>query len=86
MSDRALRKVRTGRVTSAKMDKTIVVTVDRLVRHPLYGKTLKRRSKLYAHDSENLCSKGDVVKVEETRPLSKLKCWRLIEIVTKAKG
>ncbi len=84
MSDRGLRKVRTGRVTSTKMDKTIVVTVDRLVRHPLYGKTLKRRSKLYAHDAENICSKGDIVKVEETRPLSKMKCWRLIEIVKKA--
>jgi len=86
MSDRGLRKVRTGRVTSSKMDKTIVVTVDRLVRHPLYGKTLKRRSKLYAHDAENSCSEGDIVKVEETRPLSKMKCWRLIEIVKKATG
>ena len=84
MSDRGLRKVRTGRVTSAKMDKTVVVTVDRLVRHPLYGKTLKKRSKLYAHDAENICGEGDIVKVEETRPLSKTKCWRLIEIVKKA--
>ena len=86
MSDRGLRKVRTGRVTSTKMDKTVVVTVDRLVQHPLYGKTLKKRSKLYAHDAENICSEGDIVKVEETRPLSKLKCWRLVEIVKKATG
>ncbi len=86
MSERGLRKVRTGRVTSTRMDKTIVVTVDRLVRHPLYGKTLKRRSKLYAHDAGNICSEGDIVKVEETRPFSKTKCWRLVEIVKKATG
>jgi len=86
MSERGLRKVRTGRVTSARMDKTVVVTVDRLVRHRLYGKVIKRRSKLYAHDEENRCAEGDIVKVTETRPLSKTKCWRVVEIVKKATG
>ncbi len=84
MSERGLRKIRTGRVTSAAMDKTVVVTVDRLVRHPFYGKTIKRRSKLYAHDEENHCAAGDIVRVVETRPLSKTKCWRVVEIVKKA--
>ena len=86
MSERGLRKVRTGRVTSARMDKTVVVTVDRLVRHRLYGKVIKRRSKLYAHDEENRCAEGDIAKVTETRPLSKTKCWRVVEIVKKATG
>jgi small subunit ribosomal protein S17 len=84
MSERGLRKVRTGRVTSAKMDKTVVVTVDRLVRHPLYGKTIKRRTKLYAHDAESVCREGDIVRVMETRPLSRMKRWRVIEVVQKA--
>jgi small subunit ribosomal protein S17 len=84
MSERGLRKVRTGRVTSDKMDQTVVVTVDRLMRHPLYGKTIKRRSKLYAHDPENACGVGDIVRVQETRPMSKLKRWRVLEIVQKA--
>ncbi len=78
------RKVRMGRVSSSKMDKTVVVTVDRLVRHPLYGKTIKRRSKLYAHDEENQCHEGDIVRVVETRPLSRTKCWRVVEIIKKA--
>ena len=86
MRERGVRKVRTGRVTSARMDKTVVVTVDRLVKHPLYGKTLKKRSKLYAHDEENRCVEGDIVRVAETRPLSKTKCWRVVEIVKKASG
>ena len=86
MSERGLRKVRTGRVTSAKMDRTVVVTVDRLVQHPLYEKIVKRRSKLYAHDEENECTEGDIVRVVETRPLSRTKCWRVIEIVKKATG
>jgi len=73
-----------GRVSSSKMDKTVVVTVDRLVRHPLYGKTIKRRSKLYAHDEENQCHEGDIVRVVETRPLSRTKCWRVVEIIKKA--
>jgi small subunit ribosomal protein S17 len=84
MSERGLRKVRTGRVTSAKMDKTVIVTVDRLVRHPLYGKTIKRRTKLYAHDTENVCREGDIVRVMETRPLSRTKRWRVVEVVQKA--
>jgi small subunit ribosomal protein S17 len=83
MSERGVRKTRTGRVTSAKMNQTIVVTVDRLVRHPLYGKTIKRRSKIYVHDAENQCNEGDIVRVVETRPLSKTKRWRVVEIVRK---
>lgn len=85
MSERGLRKVRIGRVTSDKMEKTVVVTVDRLVRHPLYGKTIKRRSKLYAHDESNECQMGDIVRVAETRPVSRTKRWRVIEIVRKAR-
>ena len=84
MSRGETRKERMGRVTSSKMDKTVVVTVDRLVRHPLYGKTIKRRSKLYAHDEENQCHEGDIVRVKETRPLSRTKCWRVVEIIKKA--
>ncbi len=84
MSEGGSRKVRMGRVTSSKMDKTVVVTVDRLVRHPLYGKTIKKRSKLYAHDEENQCNEGDIVRVMETRPLSRTKCWRVVEIIKKA--
>ncbi len=66
------------------MDKTVIVTVDRLVRHPLYGKTIKRRTKLYAHDAENVCREGDIVRVMETRPLSRSKRWRVVEVVQKA--
>ncbi len=84
MSEGGSRKVRMGRVTSSKMDKTVVVTVDRLVQHPLYGKTIKKRSKLYAHDEENQCNEGDIVRVMETRPLSRTKCWRVVEIIKKA--
>lgn len=84
MSRPNARKVRMGRVSSSKMNKTVVVTVDRLVRHPLYGKTIKRRSKLYAHDEENQCHEGDIVRVVETRPMSRTKCWRVVEIIKKA--
>lgn len=84
MSERGLRKTRTGRVTSDKMDKTVVVTVDRLMQHPLYGKTIKRSSKLYAHDEENSCRTGDIVRIMETRPMSKSKRWRVVEVVQKA--
>jgi small subunit ribosomal protein S17 len=84
MAKRASRKVRVGTVVSAAMDKTIVVAVETLVRHPLYGKTMKRTMKLYAHDEENQCRVGDVVRVMETRPLSKTKHWRLVEVVEKA--
>lgn len=83
--DRAFRKTRIGRVVSDKMDKTIVVAIENRVKHPLYKKIVKRTYKLKAHDENNECRVGDVVKVMETRPLSKEKRWRLAEIVEKAK-
>ena len=83
--ERNLRKVRTGKVVSDKMDKTIVVTVEDHVKHPLYKKIVKRTYKLKAHDENNECRKGDTVKVMETRPLSKDKRWRLGEVVEKVK-
>ena len=83
--ERNLRKTRVGLVTSDKMDKTIVVSVTDNVKHPLYGKIVKRTYKLKAHDEENQCRIGDRVRVMETRPLSKNKRWRLVEIVEKAK-
>ena len=85
MSDRNLRKTRVGIVSSDKMDKTIVVSVTEHVKHPLYKKIIKRTYKLKAHDEENVCGIGDKVKVMETRPLSREKRWRLIEVVEKAK-
>ena len=83
--ERNLRKTRTGKVVSDKMDKTIVVAVEEHVRHPLYNKIVKRTYKLKAHDENNECNIGDTVKVMETRPLSKDKRWRLVEIVEKVK-
>ena len=83
--ERNLRKTRTGKVVSNKMDKTIVVAVVDNVKHPLYGKIEKRTYKLKAHDENNECNIGDRVKVMETRPLSKDKRWRLVEIIEKAK-
>lgn len=83
--ERNLRKIRTGKVISDKMNKTIVVAVEDHVKHPLYNKIVKRTYKLKAHDEENQCGIGDIVKVMETRPLSKDKRWRLVEIVEKAK-
>ncbi len=83
--DRNLRKTRVGTVTSDKMDKTIVVAVIEHVKHPLYKKIIKRTYKLKAHDEENICGIGDKVKVMETRPLSRDKRWRLVEIIEKAK-
>ena len=83
--ERNLRKVRTGKVVSDKMDKTVVVAVVDNVKHPLYNKIVKRTHKLKAHDENNECKVGDRVKVMETRPLSKDKRWRLVEIVEKAK-
>ena len=83
--ERNLRKTRTGKVVSNKMDKTIVVAVVDNVKHPLYGKIVKRTYKLKAHDENNECNIGDRVKVMETRPLSKDKSWRLVEIIEKAK-
>lgn len=85
MEKRALRKVKTGKVTSNKMDKTITVALETKIRHQLYGKFIKRTVKLAAHDEKNECGIGDTVKVMETRPLSKNKRWRLIEITEKAK-
>jgi len=83
--ERGSRKVRIGRVVSDKMDKTITVAVEEFVRHPLYGKAVKRTKKFKAHDEENTCKIGDKVKIMETRPLSKDKRWRLVDIVEKAK-
>ena len=83
--DRNLRKTRTGKVTSDKMDKTIVVAIENHVKHPLYGKIVKKTYKLKAHDEKNECNIGDTVKVMETRPLSKDKRWRLVEIIERAK-
>ena len=80
-----VRKTRTGKVVSNKMDKTIVVAIVDHVKHPLYGKIVKRTYKLKAHDENNECNMGDTVKVMETRPLSKDKRWRLVEIIEKAK-
>jgi small subunit ribosomal protein S17 len=85
MPDRNLRKTRTGVVSSNKMDKTVVVAVERKVQHPIYGKFLKKTTKFHAHDEKNECSIGDVVRIMESRPLSKTKRWRLVEIVEKAK-
>ena len=83
--ERNLRKTRTGKVISDKMDKTIVVAIEDHVRHPLYGKIVKRTYNLKAHDENNTCGIGDTVRVMETRPLSKDKRWRLVEIIEKAK-
>ena len=85
MSERNLRKTRVGMVVSDKMDKTIVVAIKDNVRHPLYKKIIKRTIKLKAHDEENVCGIGDKVKIMETRPLSKDKRWRLVNIIEKAK-
>ena len=82
---RGLRKERTGVVISTKMNKSIVVAVERKVKHAMYGKFIKLTSKFMAHDEKNECSIGDVVRIMETRPLSKLKRWRLIEVVEKVK-
>ncbi|MCI5569327.1 MAG: 30S ribosomal protein S17 [Candidatus Alectryocaccobium sp.] len=85
MEERNLRKTRVGKVVSDKMDKTIVVAIEDHVKHPLYKKIVKKTYKLKAHDEENTCRIGDTVKVMETRPLSKDKRWRLVEVVEKAK-
>lgn len=83
--ERNLRKERVGVVSSNKMDKSIVVVVERKVKHPKYGKFVKQSKKFYAHDEKNDCQIGDTVKIMETRPLSKQKCWRLVEILERAK-
>jgi small subunit ribosomal protein S17 len=85
LAERALRKTRVGKVVSDKMDKTIVVTIETSVKHPLYKKIIKRTYKLKAHDENNECKIGDKVRVMETRPLSREKRWRLVEIIEKAR-
>ncbi|MBC8033678.1 MAG: 30S ribosomal protein S17 [Chitinophagaceae bacterium] len=85
MVDRNLRKIRTGVVTSNKMDKTVTVLIERKVKHPIYGKFVKKSTKFHAHDDKNECSIGDLVKIMETRPMSKTKRWRLVEVVEKVK-
>ena len=85
MTERNLRIERIGLVTSNKMDKSIVVSIQRRVKHPLYGKFVKMTSKFIAHDKNNDCNEGDKVKIMETRPLSKRKNWRLVEIIERAK-
>ncbi len=85
MENRTFRKERSGVVISNKMDKSIVVMVERRIKHPMYGKFVKRSSKFMAHDQNNDCNIGDTVRIMETRPLSKNKCWRLVEIIERAK-
>ena len=85
METRNLRKTRIGVVSSNKMDKTITVAVERKVKHPIYGKFVKKTTKFHAHDEKNECSIGDTLKIMETRPLSKTKRWRLVEVVEKVK-
>jgi small subunit ribosomal protein S17 len=85
METRNLRKEKTGVVVSNKMEKSIVVAVERKVKHPKYGKFVKKSSRFTAHDEKNECSEGDTVLIAETRPLSKNKCWRLVEIIEKVK-
>lgn len=85
MAERNLRKTKLGIVSSNKMDKTITVNVERKVKHPLYGKFVKKSTSFHAHDEQNECSIGDTVKIMETRPLSKTKKWRLVEVVEKVK-
>ncbi len=85
MSERNLRKTRIGVVTSNKMEKSITVAVERKVKHPIYGKFLKKTTSFHAHDEKNECSIGDTVRIMETRPISKTKRWRLVEVLEKVK-
>ena len=84
-NQRNLRKEKIGEVVSNKMDKSIVVAVKRKVKHPIYGKFVNKTTKFHAHDENNTCNVGDTVRIMETRPLSKTKCWRLVEIIERAK-
>lgn len=86
MTQRRMRKTRVGLVISDKMDKSITVQIDRLVKHPKYGKYIRKRNKLKAHDEENMAKAGSKVQIMETRPLSKTKSWRLVKILDEAKG
>jgi small subunit ribosomal protein S17 len=81
----AVKRIKTGRVTSNKADKTVTVLLERQVKHPLYGKYIKRSTKVHAHDEDNSCGEGDLVKISECRPLSKTKSWQVVEIVERAK-
>ena len=83
--ERTLRKVRVGMVVSDKMDKTVVIAIEDNVKHPVYGKIIKRTLKVHAHDENNECGIGDKVRIMETRPLSKTKRWRVVDIIEKAK-
>ena len=85
MEERNIRKTRVGVVSSNKMDKTISVTVQRRIKHPIYGKFMKKSKKFIAHDETNDCNIGDTVRIMETRPISKLKRWRLVEVIERAK-
>ncbi len=86
MATRGQRKTRVGRVVSDKMQKTVVVAVDRIFVHPLYGRRLRRTKKLYAHDAEGIAHIGDTVRVMETRPLSKMKRWRVVEVIARGQS
>lgn len=83
--ERKQRKTRVGKVVSSKMNKTVVVAITRMVKHPLYKKYIKRTTKVYAHDEQNDAREGDTVRVVETRPLSKTKCWRVQDVIDRAK-
>jgi small subunit ribosomal protein S17 len=85
MEARKLRKEKVGIVVSNKMEKSIVVLVERKIKHPIYGKFVKKSTRFFAHDEKNECNEGDKVLIAETRPLSKNKCWRLVEIIERAK-
>lgn len=85
MEKRNLRKERIGLVVSNRMDKSVVVQIDHREKHPIYGKFVKKRSRFVAHDENNECNMGDTVRISETRPMSKNKCWRLVEIIERAK-
>jgi small subunit ribosomal protein S17 len=85
MTDNLLNKIRVGVVASAKMDKTVTVLIERKLKHPIYGKFVKKSRKFFVHDEKNECTEGDTVKITETKPLSKNKSWRLVEIIEKAK-
>jgi small subunit ribosomal protein S17 len=84
-SEQTSNRIVTGRVVSSAMEKTVTVLIERRVKHPLYGKFMRRSTKLHAHDENNECNAGDWVRVEQCRPLSKTKCWRLVEVVEKAR-
>lgn len=84
-SDSKLQRSTTGRVVSDKMDKTAVVVVERMVRHPVYGKFVKRSKKMHVHDAENVCKIGDVVQIQEGRPISKTKSWELVRVIEEAR-